>query len=493
MRATNAVGLTSLVTYHSVNTALTGVTPSAGDLRLGPAAGSLLSSATLDVGGFLSPSLASPPSPGAATPPPPLPRTAPIRALTAQTAPPPVRQHRRRRGPHAVRDGGRAPTSLSLADYADQIVAATDAALDSSPPPPSGGIEEGSSEEDVADSSGGGRGRRLSPAATFPAVITATACNVEGDCSSAASNKVIVDLEPPTGGAVADGLLLDQTSWYSVKLLSCDKKAGGCGATSLLKLAESAEVRSAKKSALAGVTLSEINTAVRPSRAPHARRKLVRLRRRPERHAKAELCAGSGCDARRHRPPQPHAHLCPPLAIRSPRSQAIDDVFRALGGGGRPRCSHRSIFRTAPSTITVRAHDLGNNHTVTSAGARHVPSAHALGRGEQHSDALLQPNCTQVVASWTPFADDGCDADAAHSWSRTTTAARPSRASSCRSATPRLTWPAGERHAAARGARRRNACGAGGNGGTVASPDVMRWCWRARCRARTTAATGHLS
>ena len=81
------------------------------------------------------------------------------------------------------------PTSLSLADYADQIIAPTDAALDSSPPPPSGGIEEGSTEEDVADSSGGGRGRRLSPAATFTAVITATACNVEGDCSSAASKK----------------------------------------------------------------------------------------------------------------------------------------------------------------------------------------------------------------------------------------------------------------------------------------------------------------
>jgi hypothetical protein len=103
--------------------------------------------------------------------------------------------------------------------------------------------------------------------ATHSAIVTATACNLVGQCTYGSSNLVIVDVDDPKGGYLADGLLVrEETEWADALVLSCDLSwistpldTGTCTTSPLLNGDESDALREYKVAPLRAHVIASPN------------------------------------------------------------------------------------------------------------------------------------------------------------------------------------------------------------------------------------------
>lgn len=272
---------------------------------------------------------------------------------------------------------------------------------------------------------------------THYASVTATACNSLGQCTQASSNSIVVDLDQPTGGFIADGLILATDSvWDEVNVLTCkdDSSLHGSGLAcvtySLLNGDESDALRQFTIAALTTHVLSATNTGV-VSRDSSL------------------LSVSWGGFVDNSTGLAESMELCFLQVATSDEESSGDTGLDEEGSGegsgeesggfsevatdttlacvkvgtqGFAMASIATVEEGRQYYVTIKASDrAGNSLILQSAGVQILTSAPAsadvsIVSGQQGARQRYTQVCTQLQVEFWPFDDPGCEASPSYAW-----------------------------------------------------------------------------
>ena len=251
---------------------------------------------------------------------------------------------------------------------------------------------------------------------TRTAVVTATACNVFGQCQTSGSNRILVDADQPSGGFVRDGLRMTDDDWQDVLVLSCVE--GVCTTSPLLTGRESdilrentiapmrVHVDAAADASLGDPRLLQYGpTTLAASWGGFADASSSL--------GSAQLCfgaVGAAVHACAVVPPSGLAVAIVPVEDTLTYHATIT-VADIVGRNATLRSEGVQVLTSppTPSTVTVTL--------PTRAGASNQSAStqvETLGQRWQH--ASYSPDCNALQVEWAAFTTQGCESNTSYTW-----------------------------------------------------------------------------